>query len=118
MPLDQPEILAVTAGEHSVRLDLRLPHELSWFEGHFSDCPLLPGVIQVTWAVEFGRRHLPVPSGFQSLSAVKFMRFILPGAEVALQLEFDAARRKLAFEYRERGAVCSGGTIGFGAAAR
>lgn len=115
MPTSEPEILAAIRGEQCVRLEMRVPRDLSWFQGHFPDCPLLPGVIQLTWAVQFARVHLRIPPGFHSLSTLKFMRFILPGAELALLLEFNAARRELSFEYRESGELCSAGKVGFGA---
>lgn len=120
--VSEPEILSVVAGEGTARLEMRVPRDLSWFEGHFPECPLLPGVIQVTWAIRFARRYLDVAAadaqrseafaGFGRLSKLKFMRFILPGAEIALLLEFDAKRRELSFEYREGEAVCAEGTIG------
>lgn len=113
-PPTLPELIAVTRqASNKVCIELQVPRELSWFEGHFPGCPLLPGVIQTTWAVRLAQAHLPVPARFRSLSGVKFMRFILPGAQVVLSLEFDAARNELEFEYREGGAVSASGTIGF-----
>lgn len=119
----EPEILAVVPGDQQVRVALKVPPDLSWFEGHFPGCPLLPGVIQLTWAIRFGRRYLGIAGdteeigesllSFQRLSNLKFMRFILPGSEVALLLEYDAKRRELSFEYRQSDAVCAAGTIGF-----
>lgn len=111
--VNEPEVLRVLPGERKVRLDLRVPRDLSWFDGHFPGCPLLPGVIQVTWALQFARQHLGIGLRFQRLSALKFMRFILPGSEVALLLEFDARRQQLSFEYLQEEAVCAAGTVGF-----
>lgn len=115
MPITEPEILALAPGADEVRIELHVPRELSWFEGHFPGCPLLPGVIQVTWAIEFARRHLPLPPQFASLSTMKFMRFIVPDTRVTLWLAFDPARRELKFQYREADAVCSEGVVGFAA---
>lgn len=115
MPITEPEILALVPSVNEVRIDLYIPRELSWFEGHFPGCPLLPGVIQVTWAIEFGRKHLTLPPQFASLSTMKFMRFIVPDSRVTLRLAFDATRRELTFQYREANAVCSEGVVGFAA---
>ena len=116
MRTTEPEILQLVPGPNGVRIELHIPRELSWFEGHFPECALLPGVIQVTWAIEFGRQHLPLPPGFCSLSAMKFMRFIVPDANVSLLLEFDAAQSELFFEYRQGEWVCSTGVVGLSSA--
>lgn len=113
MSASEAEILEVAPGAQGVRIELRVPRDLSWFEGHFPGCPLLPGVIQVTWAIEFARRYLALSPKFHSLSAMKFMRFILPGSEVTLLLEYAAEEGELSFEYRQGKAVCAAGKIGF-----
>jgi 3-hydroxymyristoyl/3-hydroxydecanoyl-(acyl carrier protein) dehydratase len=36
---------------------LRVPPTLEHFRGHFPGFPILPGVVQLDWAVRFGRLH-------------------------------------------------------------
>lgn len=107
------------ACDEVVEIKLHLPPGLRYFEGHFPGCPLLPGVVQVKWAVDLGRAHcaalFAAQPRFVSLSNVKFMRVILPESVVDLRLEASCARGRLAYEYRVGGALCSSGAIGFAA---
>lgn len=112
-PATAPRVLSTTRRDDTVIIDLYVPPELRWFEGHFAELALLPGVVQTTWVVEFGRRHFDLPPHFRAMNNMKFMRFILPGSQVALQLRYDAGRRELFFEYREGAAVCASGRVGF-----
>jgi len=108
-----PKICATERTARGVRLTLKIPEDLSYFEGHFPGCPLLPGVVQISWATELGRKHVPFDARFRALSAVKFTRVILPGATVALRLEYDGNKRVLDFAYELDNRVCSNGTVLF-----
>lgn len=108
-----PQIDALDRLNDHVNLRFVVPATLGYFEGHFANCPVLPGVVQVGWAIEFARRHLPFSARFRSLAAVKFKRVIQPNAAVALRLAADAGRRELSFEYRCDGVGCSSGRILF-----
>jgi 3-hydroxymyristoyl/3-hydroxydecanoyl-(acyl carrier protein) dehydratase len=110
-----PEIRATERTAHGVRLTLGIPSDLEYFTGHFPGCPLLPGVVQISWAIELARQHIPCSARFRALSAVKFMRVILPGATVALQLDYASATRQLEFTYEIGGQTCSSGTALFDA---
>jgi 3-hydroxymyristoyl/3-hydroxydecanoyl-(acyl carrier protein) dehydratase len=110
-----PEIRAVERTARGVRLTLGIPADLSYFQGHFPGCPLLPGVVQVTWAIELARQHIPFTARFRSLGAVKFTRVILPGATVTLQLDYAGDTRELDFTYEIDGRHCSNGSAVFDA---
>lgn len=109
-----PEILDVQQQGDQIILQLRVQPELCWFDGHFPEVPLLPGVVQTNWVVMLARRYFDLPPRFQSMSNMKFMRFILPGTCLALHLKYVAARSELVFEYREGNAICASGRMGFG----
>lgn len=112
--ITDPEILDVVQQGEQVVIRLRVRPELSWFEGHFPEVALLPGVVQTSWVVQLGRRYFDLPPHFQSMSNMKFMRFIMPGTQLELHLKYLAAKGELAFEYREDDAVCASGRMGFG----
>ena len=45
-----PTILAVEKeGASKVRLKISLPEDLLYFQGHFPDAPILPGIVQTDW---------------------------------------------------------------------
>jgi 3-hydroxymyristoyl/3-hydroxydecanoyl-(acyl carrier protein) dehydratase len=108
-----PEIRSCERLARGVRLQLTIPADLAYFAGHFPDLPLLPGVIQVKWAIELGRELLTFAGTFRALSAVKFMRVIQPGEAIALTLEYSAETRQLDFEYVLDGRPCSSGSAHF-----
>jgi 3-hydroxymyristoyl/3-hydroxydecanoyl-(acyl carrier protein) dehydratase len=110
-----PEILASERIARGIRLQLSIPADLAYFNGHFPNCPLLPGVVQVNWAIELGRQHLTFAGTFRELSAVKFTRVIVPGASVVLVLEYSSDKRQLDFAYEVDGRACSSGTALFDA---
>jgi len=112
--ITEPEVLSVAHLDDTVSIHLRVQPELSWFAGHFPEVPLLPGVVQTAWAVEFGRRHFALPPQFRYMNNMKFMRFILPGTQVELRLRYFADKGELSFEYREGAVVCASGRMGFG----
>ena len=108
-----PEVEALEREKDYLNLRFIVPETNRYFEGHFPDCPLLPGVVQVGWAIELARLHIPLTGRFRSLVAVKFMRVIQPNAAITLRLASDATLRELSFEYRLGDEPCSGGRVLF-----
>lgn len=113
--LTEPEVIAVERTPGAVRFDLRVPADLHYFGGHFAGCPLLPGVVQVDWAIRRGRAEFALHSAFRRLTALKFMRVIEPGAQLTLILRNAEGSRRLAFEYRTPELIASSGTVEFAA---
>ena len=109
----EPQIVAVAQDRANARIELHIPENLRYFEGHFPGCPILPGVVQLNWAIRFGQQHFVLPPRFTHLANIKFMRVIVPGKNVVLALRHAPERNELAFEYRIGEAVCSSGVIGF-----
>ncbi|WP_266159190.1 acyl-CoA synthetase [Dyella silvatica] len=81
-------------------LQLRIPPELAYFAGHFPAAPVLPGVVQVAWALELAAARLGTPNACRNMEALKFQHVLRPGDRVDLTLHWDAARGKLHFAYR------------------
>ena len=106
-----PEVLeqVETAGEWS--LQLAVPADLAYFSGHFPKAPVLPGVVQVEWALKLGQQLLDLPGKFAGMEVLKFQQLVRPGDEIQLHLRFDRERGKLYFAYRNDTATCSSGRI-------
>lgn len=80
-------------------LELRVPADLFYFDGHFTGAPLLPGVVQVEWALHFARLYLDLPAQFRAMHALKFQQPVLPERPVRLALDYDASKASLQFRY-------------------
>ncbi|HJW32233.1 MAG TPA: hypothetical protein VJ505_02595 [Holophagaceae bacterium] len=69
------------------------------YHGHFPGDPILPGVVQVEWALRLGEECFGPFSSFQGLEHLKFQGTITPGEPITLSIIWDAARQELGFEY-------------------
>ncbi len=101
-------------------IELHVPPALAHFPGHFPGLPILPGVVQIDWAVRLARLHLPgccAGRRFSALEGVKFQALVLPDARLELALFWNAAKDRLEFSYSNGQRKCSTGRLVFGAAA-
>jgi 3-hydroxymyristoyl/3-hydroxydecanoyl-(acyl carrier protein) dehydratase len=112
-----PLILARRGVDGRSELDLMIETGNPWFEGHFPGQPILPGVVQIGWAVHFACELHGLNPAVHTLEQVKFKRPILPGTRLTLQLTPSADRQKLRYEYRDAEANYSSGTLNFGSTA-
>ncbi|WP_065259492.1 acyl-CoA synthetase family protein [Pseudomonas bananamidigenes] len=110
-----PEVLEQTETEGEWSLQLSVPPDLACFSGHFPKAPVLPGVVQVEWALNLGRQLLNLSGAFAGMEVLKFQQLVRPGDEIQLHLRFDPERGKLYFTYRNDTATCSSGRILLGA---
>jgi 3-hydroxymyristoyl/3-hydroxydecanoyl-(acyl carrier protein) dehydratase len=110
----RPDVLATRSSPAGFQIDLRVPPDLACFPGHFKQAPLLPGVVQLSWVLALAHACFSLPSRVTQVAALKFMRAVMPGATLSLDLSFNGARRELSFCFRDSGGrECSSGRIGF-----
>lgn len=105
------------SGDTHLALVFDLPRDMVFFDGHFAEAPILPGVVQVDWAIGYGRERFDIPGRFLRLEAIKFFRILTPGTRVQLELRYDTANSKLYFEYSSLHGRHASGRIQFEAAA-
>ncbi len=117
----EPEVRNVQRTDHGAGnelvIHLFVPPDLCWFAGHFNEVALLPGVVQTHWVACFAQHYFALPPNLVSMSNMKFMRFIFPGAHIELRLQYRPDRQEVAFEYREGGAISASGRMRFAEAA-
>ncbi|WP_242209600.1 MULTISPECIES: acyl-CoA synthetase family protein [unclassified Pseudomonas] len=106
-----PQVLSQVETEGEWSLQLSVPPDLAYFSGHFPKAPVLPGVVQVEWALNLGRQLLNLSGPFAGMEVLKFQQLVRPGDEIQLHLRFDPERSKLYFAYRNDTATCSSGRI-------
>jgi len=106
--------LALGADLQSLTCRLLVPDDLPIFRGHFPTVPIVPGVVQIGWAVELARAHGLVTGRFKGITTAKFRRLVQPGMSLAARLEQGAPTGQLQFRYEFGGAVISTGRLQFG----
>ncbi|CRL49243.1 acyl-CoA synthetase family protein [Pseudomonas sp. URMO17WK12:I11] len=106
-----PEVLEQVEVDGEWSLQLAVPPDLAYFSGHFPQTPVLPGVVQVEWALNLGQQLMDLPAKFAGMEVLKFQQLVRPGDEIQLHLRFDPERSKLYFAYRNETATCSSGRI-------
>jgi len=108
---DGVEVLAEARSADTLHYELRVPPTLVHFAGHFPGLPILPGVVQVHWAMHLAAEHVPAVHALASIDRLKFMAPVSPGAVLNLTLAHDAARGRVQFTYRLSGRECASGVI-------
>jgi 3-hydroxymyristoyl/3-hydroxydecanoyl-(acyl carrier protein) dehydratase len=115
MTVKDPEILSnASEGPEKARLKLRLPADLLYFKGHFPSAPILPGVVQIDWAIRFAQSQFKIQGEFKGMEALKFQQVLQPGEEPELELEFKPAKNSVFFRYVSARGRHSSGSILFG----
>jgi 3-hydroxymyristoyl/3-hydroxydecanoyl-(acyl carrier protein) dehydratase len=95
-------------------LELDIRRSLAHFAGHFPEMAILPGVVQVDWAVRYARERFSLSGKFSSLEKVKFLAPILPDIRLDLSLAWDGGSRTLEFVYADSRRRYSAGRVVFG----
>lgn len=104
------EVLASTGDTATLRVELQ--PQLVWFQGHFPDTPVMPGIAQVHAAVLLGRAVLGFSPTGGELSRCKFKGLARPGETLSLTLSADPGKGRLTFAWTRDGADISQGVVG------
>ena len=107
-----PEVLSQQKiSDTSLSLQLQLSADLFWFRGHFPSSPILPGVTQVNWVMDYASAFLGLDKVFYGMDVVKFQRPLLPGEIVNVQIDWLKEKHRLVFRYSLGDAAASSGKI-------
>jgi len=110
-----PEVRGARRDGTTVILRLFVPRSLEHFDGHFPGVPILPGVLQIHWAVHLARQHFEPLSGSYGVDSFKCRAPVLPETELVLTLERDRGRLRFAYArlYSDGSRTVSSGTVLF-----
>ncbi|WP_267223177.1 hypothetical protein [Dyella silvae] len=107
----EAELLGEQADGDTTLLTLRIPLDLQHFDVHFPALPILPGVVQVAWALAYGAARFGTPGSCRRVEMLKFQRPLRPGEVVQLRLRHDATLRRLQFGYANDDVQFSSGRL-------
>ncbi|HEY7865417.1 MAG TPA: AMP-binding protein [Psychromonas sp.] len=111
MPRSKASIIEQIVTPNTAQLTLKIDADLIYFDGHFPDYPLLPGVTQIDWAIYYAKKILNSGTRFAGMNVIKFQQPILPDDIVQLTLSWFADKQTLHFAYRSAGKTHSSGRI-------
>ncbi len=99
-----PRVMTLTGDESNVCARLDVSPDLACFRGHFPSQPVLPGVVQLHWAVQVAQACFAIESVPREIKRLKFKHIVVPPQELTLtvtrrgpleiQFEFCSAATK------------------------
>ena len=98
-------------GENSIALEFSIPEANPYFEGHFPDFPILPGIGQIELIIRFASKYFGTGIDFSEIRRIKFTNVIRPSVPLALKLEKDGAAVSFKMNSPDGGIVYSTGTL-------
>ncbi len=108
----EPAIEVIERSAKRTILSLDLKPDLHWFQGHFPGSPVLPGIVQVFWAVKMAARYMNVEAVPEDHLRVKFRQVLVPPIGVRLALNVDQAKQQLRFTFESEKGLHSQGRLG------
>ncbi len=93
-----PTIIDVEEETDKVLLTLTINAKLRCFRGHFDDAAIVPGVVQLDWAITFAKEYLSMQGDVLDVSVLKFQKLLFPDKQVQLQM-IKKSSTKFTFSY-------------------
>lgn len=107
----KPELELKHQSEDSVILDLTIPKNLYYFQGHFPEAAILPGVAQLDWVMFYLNHYFSIElSKLSSVDVLKFQHIIRPEYQVELSLK-RLTNNKYEFSYHSNHGQHSSGRV-------
>jgi len=109
----QPQVELLTQSDSQVELSLTIPENLYYFQGHFPEAAILPGVAQLDWVMQYLAQFFGVDiTDLVSVDALKFKSIIRPNYQITLTLTQIKAN-KFGFNYHSNHAQHASGKVVF-----
>ena len=76
---------------------IRIDHDLACLEGHFPGQPIVPGVVQLNWAIQLACEAFDLTPEIERVDALKFQSVLEPGTLARITLEPDLVPGRVSF---------------------
>jgi len=109
---DSPQLVSEEVSLSEITQELFLPQNLIYFQGHFPDLAILPGVVQLKWAIELAGKLCADPNKpLRTIKRLKFTNIIRPESTVSLNVAYNADKGFATFRYFDAEHVYSQGQL-------
>ncbi|MCU4676658.1 acyl-CoA synthetase [Catenovulum sp. 2E275] len=108
----QPEVNLLEHNAESLTLELFVPANLYYFQGHFELAPVLPGVVQTEWVMQFLAKYFQQDlTQFSAFSNLKFQLIVAPNYQLTLEIKQKSDKQFLFKYLSDKGQHASGKVI-------
>ena len=95
-------VIASRRTNESVVLTLQIVSDLIFFDGHFPQAAILPGVALLQWAIDQAKSRFIIEKNLQRIDVLKFQKTIRQNCIVELVLSLDQATNTVSFSYQSK----------------
>ena len=116
--------------DNEVIVELLIPDDLAYLNGHFDQIAIVPGVTQIHWVVHYAQQYMEALDdadqttkasllrqtgldGFYQMQVIKFKSLILPKTTINLSLRLVDDNSKLYFRFYSETQEFSSGRLYF-----
>ena len=110
---DMPSMHWIELGPTRACAEFGVESDDAAFEGHFPEAAILPGVLQLDWAIRSARYCFTIATPVQGLEVLKFQQPVLPGTRLILKLQWKSEVRAMKFHFSSTAGTHSTGRVLF-----
>jgi 3-hydroxymyristoyl/3-hydroxydecanoyl-(acyl carrier protein) dehydratase len=81
-----PKVVSCSQNGDERLFKFEISSELVWFNGHFPGYPVLPGIVQLRWAIEMSQQSFGFQSSPTEIKRLKFKNVAVPPVTLLLTL--------------------------------
>lgn len=104
-----PDYQLITCTESTLEVQCIFHADYPYFTGHFPDCPILAGVVQLGLVYAFIQQFWQQDLHQHAIKQVKYQKLIFPDSQLVLHVKKDIEKKRILFEYREKENTISSG---------
>lgn len=87
----------ISSQENEVVLQIKIPSDCDFFDGHFDEVKLLPAVGQFEIITRFAAKYFGLKKSVSSIKRIKFSAPVLPDSQVTLAMKYAAQKKTVSF---------------------
>ena len=91
----------ISSQENEIVLELAIPSECDFFDGHFDEVKLLPAVGQFEIITRFAAKYFGLKKSVSSIKRIKFSAPVLPDTQVILAMKYTAQKNTVSFVFSD-----------------